>query len=49
VENFSKYYEGNGRPFRPLRSVRRYTLPVGPATAARASAPPPLPSAAATG
>jgi V/A-type H+-transporting ATPase subunit I len=39
VENFSKYYEGNGRPFRPLRSARRYTV-------AAPSSPRPLPSGA---
>ena len=30
VENFSKYFEGNGKGFRPLRSNRRYTVAVPP-------------------
>jgi len=46
VENFSKYYEGNGRPFRPLRSSRRYTVAAAPSTAARPA--PPLPSGSPT-
>lgn len=46
VENFSKYYEGNGRPFRPLRSSRKYTVAAAPSTAARPAPPPPLPSGA---
>ena len=39
VENFSKYYEGNGRPFRPLRSSRKYTIAAAPSTAARPAPP----------
>jgi V/A-type H+/Na+-transporting ATPase subunit I len=42
VENFSKYYEGNGRPFRPLRSARKYTIAVAHSTVRTA----PLPSGA---
>jgi V/A-type H+-transporting ATPase subunit I len=38
VENFSKFYEGNGKQFRPLRSNRKYTI-------APAAAPVPAPSA----
>lgn len=30
VEHFSKYYEGNGRPFAPFGSRREHTLPVTP-------------------
>ncbi len=44
VENFSKYCEGNGRPFRPLRSSRKYTIASAPSTTARSVAP--LPSGA---
>lgn len=41
VENFSKYYEGNGRPFKPFGSPRRFTapVPVGAAPAPAAGAP----------
>ena len=39
VENFSKYYEGNGRPFRPLRSSRKYTIASAPSSTARSVAP----------
>jgi V/A-type H+-transporting ATPase subunit I len=30
VEHFSKYYEGNGRPFAPFGSRREHTLPANP-------------------
>ncbi|MCI4346119.1 MAG: hypothetical protein L3K07_05135, partial [Thermoplasmata archaeon] len=26
VEQFSKFYEGNGRPFEPFRSSRKFTV-----------------------
>ena len=42
VENFSKYYTGNGRPFRPFGSKRTHTLPPhGPASSTPGPAPPP--------
>ncbi|HEY6238880.1 MAG TPA: V-type ATP synthase subunit I, partial [Thermoplasmata archaeon] len=31
VENFSKYYTGNGKAFRPLGTRRTHTAPTGPA------------------
>ncbi len=45
VENFSKYYEGNGRPFRPFGSRRTFTTPV-PIPASASPAAPPAPSRA---
>jgi V/A-type H+/Na+-transporting ATPase subunit I len=42
VETFSKFYTGNGRPFRPLSSKRVRTLPT-PIGFGAADAPPPPP------
>ncbi|MCI4349576.1 MAG: V-type ATP synthase subunit I [Thermoplasmata archaeon] len=49
VEQFSKFYSGNGRPFRPLGSVRRHTLSPfagssqgGAAAPVHSSTPPPV-------
>jgi len=40
VEHFSKFYEGNGRPFHPFGSERRHTLAVHGELAASAVPPP---------
>jgi V/A-type H+/Na+-transporting ATPase subunit I len=39
VEHFSKYYTGNGKPFRPFGSARKYTLPSVNAEGTAAAAP----------
>jgi V/A-type H+/Na+-transporting ATPase subunit I len=46
VEQFSKFYSGNGRPFRPLGLPRTHTAPT-PAARPAAPAPAPAPAAAA--
>jgi len=39
VENFSKYYTGNGKPFRPLGTRRKHTVAPSAAPAVAASPP----------
>ena len=46
VEHFSKFYEGNGRPFAPFGSVRVRTRAPGPPPAAAAGGSPPPTGAA---
>jgi V/A-type H+-transporting ATPase subunit I len=44
VENFSKYYTGNGKAFRPFGSRRRYTAAAFPTIPPAGAAPPPPPT-----
>lgn len=43
VEHFSKFYTGNGKPFRPFGSRRTHTLPVAIGSATTMVLPPPPP------
>ncbi|MDE1820533.1 MAG: hypothetical protein KGJ23_09105 [Euryarchaeota archaeon] len=44
VEYFSKFYTGNGKPFKPFGGRRSFTLPQHPAVATTAPVPPPTPT-----